>query len=314
MLGCGMVGKRILIRSAGGVLGRYLESMILRLLQMMMGDCMIMFKIGRKNFKRRQKVGLASKDTILVRSSPRLMSSKSFPVRLSVDKVDFLRDRYNPNYQRWKVAGGMLRTSMKQRIGWKKLYPYLTSTVIKEKLNPMSFIYIGFMILIPIVWLAWASSSMNKPSKRFLDLQTAEFEARGTPTRSLDISEVLDAGFAVRPTLASSPSPVVSSDGVVVDRSPVVASPVYIVVTATPTFTPTPTLNPYADLHPTLTALWHVFTVTPELATMWAKPLYDYRSGDCFSNCGFITITPTLSTVGGLPYRAFSDRGATVER
>lgn len=125
-----------------------------------------------------------------------------------------------------------------------------------------------------------------------MDLQTAEYEARGTPTRSLDISTVLESGFSVK-----SPTPVPTNGSISSEPtslpSPVENEPIYIVVTATITPTLTPTLNPYADLHLTLTRIWYIATTaTPYAATQIYRPLYDMRSGDCFINCGYITATP----------------------
>lgn len=141
----------------------------------------------------------------------------------------------------------------------------------------------------------WANYSLSKKDPKYaIELPTALWAY--TPTKSADRQTY---GYTVNAT-ATDKSLAVSAGGV----SPVPpdsgqsaalgASPemVYVVVTATITPTPTYTPNPYGTLHATASALWHAFTVTPALATMWAKPLYDMASGDCFQNCGFITATP----------------------
>lgn len=135
---------------------------------------------------------------------------------------------------------------------------------------------------------------MNVPSKRALELQTAAAAAAAgsTLTRTaVEIGGVIDERLSTAQSFSSAPTAGAGGDDSAVSAAGT-AAPVYIVVTATITPTPSPTPNPYGTLHMTASALWHAFTVTPELATMWAKPLYDMASGDCFKNCGFVTATP----------------------
>lgn len=150
----------------------------------------------------------------------------------------------------------------------------------------MSLLY---LLAIPVVFVAWLYVSLPRENPDRVN----KFAIRTSTPTPIEIGDILNA----RPT--SRPASSGANDALVANAVPAGAVAgsadreiVYIVVTATITPTPTMTPNPYGTLHMTLTQLWHQFTVTPDLATMWAKPLYDMASGDCFHNCGFITATP----------------------
>lgn len=154
----------------------------------------------------------------------------------------------------------------------------------------MSLFYLALIPVVFLGYLVFADNSFKRKDPKY---------AIPTPTRVVEIGTLIATARPQRFGQTATPNPPVATvppDGVVLRPSPeVVGSPdlVYVVVTATITPTPTMTPNPYGTLHMTASALWHAFTVTPALATMWARPLYDMATGDCFQNCGFITSTPS---------------------
>lgn len=159
----------------------------------------------------------------------------------------------------------------------------------------MAFVYLFGIPIIIIAWISWFNAGMNKPSR---------FLATGTPIYTALPSTARPSGFGgftvdqgvTRPSATPAPSLMPGVSLMSPPETLGAAEPLIIVVTATLTPIPTLTPNPYGTLHVTLTHIWRLaYTATPYAATEQARPLYYMHSGECFKNCGFVTVTPIFT-------------------